>query len=645
MKKEKNHRVFFCTKTLLSASSAIGFLIILCLVLAAQEVVGKTVDLNINRTEFILDGNLTEQLPLDALNSAQSLTNISFGEETHIRKIRSPSFGTRQQCTVSRDKLRNLKNEINNALKNAAGTSSSEIGCTSDSTNSDNCVELLKSIQCGVNQMNVGYILAVAKKASSDEVLKWKNMYEQLSEKYERETDNLNKSLSQEYQRDLSGLKTQLQNLKSDLKKSQDDVKIKTRGFCISEIDSGKIDSAISLYKSLDDSDKAKLSEIIKAVYIGYGKLDQVVNIVNFIRKLPYCEQYDVAYPVLIELHKSNDQFYSPKTLYIIWAMEDSGCASKGFFKSLKIRELKADLITSLASNIRNNNYQQIVEFAKNYGSAIRDNVAELVKEAYANSLSNAETLLKFMRDLNWISSEIAGLNSLFDQMQRNGHKKSYQLLMLAYRTKKLMEMPDYPNVDQEYKDMAENLKWKLPQNVLNLIWFGTFCTIKNKHHNEYLYAEGDSYKFGDYRQVLSWMPKNYPGPNLGADWDFVPYNNGEKFYIKNSHYNNEYMISKTSNTYDTERRRIYTTYGTWQQSAYRIEPVINGHYFRIYNIHHGEYLYADGHWWHSRDSPRRNVFTWRGGAMGSDHLEECKWKINCERSRNAAAIGFIFGG
>jgi hypothetical protein len=278
-----------------------------------------------------------------------------------------------------------------------------------------------------------------------------------------------------------------------------------TKEFCISEIASAKIDNAVSLYKSLEDSDYTKLPEIIRAVYNEYGKLDQSVNIVNFIFKLPYCEQVEVAYPVLFDLLKSNDQFYNPKTLVVFWAIARSGCGSKGYLKSLKIEELKADLIETLASNIRDNNYEQFKEFEKKYSHILEDSFGELVKEAYANRLSNAETLIKFIRELNYIPSYIVGLNSLFDQMQSNGHLDSYQLVMLAYRVKELMEMPNYPNVDQEYKDMAESLKSKLPDNVRQLIWHGSRCTIKNKRHNENLYVEGDAYKSNDYHNVFTW--------------------------------------------------------------------------------------------------------------------------------------------
>jgi hypothetical protein len=629
--------MFFCTQTILPELSANRIFIILCLGLAAQFVLGKTVDLNTKKIEVLSDGNLVDQLPLDTLNPAQCLTNNK-KEEPQIRRSRSPSpFGTRQECTVSKDKLGKLNDEINDALERAGGTSSEQtVGCSLSSTNPDNCAELIKLIQCGISQMSVGFSRAVANEASSEEVLKWKNAYDKLSENFERDKDILEKFVSQEHQRELEGLKTQLQNFERSFRDAQRKLNEKTKVICISEMASGKIDEAISHYKSLEDSDYTKLSEIIKAVYNGYGNLDQLDNIVNFIRKLPYCEQVEVAYPVLIELlntdhNPDHNTDHNPKTLYAIWAMEDSVCDLKG----INIQVSKANLITTLAPNIRDKNYQQFKEFDKNHGSILRENLGELVRQAYANDLSNAETIIKFTRDLNWIDSSIVGLNSLFDRMKINGHLDSYQLIMLAYRVKELMEMPNYPNVGQEYKEMAESLEnSKLPSNVMRLIWSGEKCTIINKEHqgNEYLYAASDTYKsLTGYRGVFTWRPGSSPDDVKEAKWDFEPKNNAENFYIKSSHYYNEYILSKTPNTYDDERRKIYTRYGTWPESYYRIEPVDNAQYFRIYNTHHKEYLYADGDWRHAYDLQRRNIFTWRKGSIPPGiQMEESKWKINC---------------
>jgi hypothetical protein len=410
-----------------------------------------------------------------------------------------------------------------------------------------------------------------------------------------------------------------------------------TKELCILETVGGNTIEMISQYKNLDANDNSKLPDVLKAVHNENGKMDQVVVI-------------------------ATDQFYSPKTLYAMSAMEKSGCsksfiscvifncASTGTFKRINIQELKADLIETLASNIRNNNYEQFEEFDENHGSILRDNLGELVRQSYANRLSNAETLIKFIQDLYSIESSIVGLDSLFDRMQNNGHLDSYQLVMLAYGVKELMEMPNYPKVDQKYKDLAENLKSKLPDNVRQLIWHGSRCTIKNKRHNEYLYAEGDGYKSNDYHSVFTWKPEDHPG--YGANWKFVPYNNAEKFYIKSRKHDEEYIISMggtsnsagTADPYDAERRKIFTTEGKWSQSYWRIEPVENGQYFRIYSTYRNEYLYADGDERHAHDAKRRNVFTWRGSSMGYDHMQECKWEIDCSITSVWSEIESFFG-
>jgi hypothetical protein len=570
---------------------------------------------------FGLFGNKTVDLTISDGNSSD--TGKSYSDSVHSGRLLSPPpLGNREQCTVSKDKLEELTNRINDTLSSNDETSAETVSCSFNSTNPDNCAELIKLMQCGVKHLNEGFLGEVANEASSVQVTKWKNAYDELSEKFKRELDRLQKSLSQKYQRELDDLETQLQDLN---RKSEDALrKVYEK---ISEIASGKIDEVILNYKSLDDGDKTKLTEIVRAVYNEYGRLDQLDNIVEFMRYLHFCDQLEVVYPVLIELLKANDQLYSLKTLDVIWAMEGPSCVSNGFFKSLKIQESKANLIATLASNIRNNNYQQYKKFDKNHGRILRDNIGELVRQAYANSLSNAETLINFIRDLYSISSSIVGLNSLFDQMQNNGHLDSYQFIMLVYRVKQLMEMPYYPTVEQQYKEMAENLKSKSPYSVMRLIWGGSKCTVINKHHNEYLYAAGLWYKTWDgFRAVFTWRPKDHPGEKE-AYLDFEPFNTAKEFYIRSNYYD-EYIISPNGTPYDSERRKIYTKSGKWRNSYWRIEPVENAQYFRIYNTYRNQYLYADEK--HEHDAERRNVFTWSGGSMYGDRLEESKWKINC---------------
>jgi hypothetical protein len=189
------------------------------------------------------------------------------------------------------------------------------------------------------------------------------------------------------------------------------------------------------------------------------------------------------------------------------------------------------------------------------------------------------------------------------------------------------MEMPYYPTVEQQYKEMAENLKSKSPYSVMRLIWGGSKCTVINKRHNEYLYAAGWWYKTWDgARAVFTWRPKDHPGEKE-AYLDFEPFNTAKEFYIRSNYYD-EYIVSPNGTPYDSERREIYTREGKWFQSYWRIEPVENAQYFRIYNTYRNQYLYADEE--HAHDAERRNVFTWSGGSMSGDRLEESKWKINC---------------
>jgi hypothetical protein len=291
---------------------------------------------------------------------------------------------------------------------------------------------------------------------------------------------------------------------------------------------------------------------------------------------------------------------------------------------------LKTDVISTLAYNIRANQYGQIKEFGEIYLNILRDNLGELISQAYANNVANAEAIINFIRNLNYLQNSIACSSFLFEQMQRNGHLDSYELIMLAYRIKELMEMEDYRALDQKYKDKAINIKINLPNSVLRLVWFGWRCTIINKHHNEYLYAAGNYYVIsGKYRRVFAWRSGEHPGEKE-AYWDFVPYNNSESLEIKSTYYNESMLSDADNSSYDAERRKILTMKDGFLSKFWRIEPVNDAKYFRIFNTYYNDYLYADGELRHVFDSERRNVFTWKRGDMYGTKLEESKWIINC---------------
>lgn len=235
-------------------------------------------------------------------------------QSTHIlrRNVRSAPLGRRPQCTVSRDKLTSLNEEIKRALSNAGDGGTSN--CNLNTANPNNCNELVTLIQCGVNHMRNGFMAAIANSASLHEVNKWKNAYDDLSEKHERDIDNVRASVSEEYERKIDGLKTDLQNLRRALNQALERLARTTLDLCISEVSSGQTATAISKFKELQDN--TKLTEIVRSVYANYGKAEQVENIVNFVRGLPSCNQDRIAYPALAQIMKENNHFFgSPEVL------------------------------------------------------------------------------------------------------------------------------------------------------------------------------------------------------------------------------------------------------------------------------------------------------------------------------------------
>lgn len=66
----------------------------------------------------------------------------------------------------------------------------------------------MKFIQCSINHLKNGFIKAMEKRRTSlDEVTKLNNAYQELSAKFNREIDYVERSTSQKFQQQLNQLK------------------------------------------------------------------------------------------------------------------------------------------------------------------------------------------------------------------------------------------------------------------------------------------------------------------------------------------------------------------------------------------------------------------------------------------------------
>lgn len=594
-----------------------------------------------------------------------STDNDSLKQETvQIRKARGTDtkfpLGKRHQCTVSRDKLTGLKDAIDNARSSTSMIPAQNDNC--NPSNQNDCSELVKLIQCGINHLRSELIQSINNDTSSDAVTQSQNVYDELKEKYINIIDDTKESVSQEYQVQLEELKTNLQKLQDEVNRLTEKLKYLSlqsikdgTNLCASEIDSGRVEDAIRKFKELKDGrwlNNELVADIIKKTYTyvrNNNRIKTIDHIIDFVDGLPWVSHCTTGYRTLFDEMIKNELSYSPKVL--ILAKKVKQTIIMNLFNVPQVRqesevalndlenELEtkvSGIITRWASNIRSDNYQQIIEFADNYSSIFTSHIIDLIDEAYANNLENVDVILNFSRDLPNIGHDIIVYPALFTKMKSNNHLDSYQLIKLAYRIKEVMGMSIYSSISQDNKSILENLKDNLPRSVRNLIWFGWMCTLKNKRHNEYLYAAGGFYSIGKYRNVFSWRSEAHTGEQ--GYWDLEPYD-ANSFKIKSRYYN-EYLLSSGSDSivpggntpYDQYRRKIFTYKGgeAFVSSLWRITPVDNARFFTMFNTHYKEYLYADGDWQHAYDLERRNIFTWIAGTPGDIMWEESKWQKNC---------------
>ena len=170
--------------------------------------------------------------------------------------------------------------------------------------------------------------------------------------------------------------------LSRKVRSTSDNDKTQAINLCASEIHSGRMDSAVSNFKELNNV--SLLPDIIEKSYNLLSdaeknnndkKLDNFDNIVEFIRKLPTFYQAAIAFSKLYESMQSNDHLTSPKLLvlsemvneYINMSTFDTASqGDKNKFYNLK--NVGSKIITEWATNIRNGRYDAINEHAKKLG-------------------------------------------------------------------------------------------------------------------------------------------------------------------------------------------------------------------------------------------------------------------------------------
>lgn len=147
----------------------------------------------------------------------------------------------------------------------------------------------------------------------------------------------------------------------------------------------------------------------------------------------------------------------------------------------------------------------------------------------------------------------------------------------------------------------------------------GTF-RIFNIYQQEYLYAASFAPFDKDRRRVFTWRKKNEAVSQ--GDWKLEQSSDGTFCLFNLAH--GEYLYAADYALFDKDRRQVFTWRpgGRISQGKWQLIPQGNNTYL-IYNKQHEEYLYAADFSPYDRD--RRRVFTWR---KKNKIVKQAYWKI-----------------
>ncbi|XP_046403456.1 uncharacterized protein LOC124169036 isoform X2 [Ischnura elegans] len=561
-----------------------------------------------------------------------------FNLTTLPRVVRSLPLEESIMCEIEQETLINLRNELQAILEqpNARVYEGDSNNCQLNFA-SDRCEELIQLMQCGYSHLRDGFIAAGE---NMSEVILMGHKFTQFKENFMRLLDDKNKFHSQEYNQKINKLQTEVQQLQSLLNTSISLLKEKRIKYCISEISSGRIESAMQDFLSL--ADDSVLPEIITSVYSDYEIFNQIDKVVKFIEQLPSCVQHNITYTVLFdEMHKK-DHLSSPNVLIVAQAARR--CMGETFMKSYVER-----VLDTWANKVRTNKDDAlIIDFGIKNWIAFRAYLPDLIDKAYENELSNVENIIFFVDKLYYLQDRAIGYLALFNKMRFNGHVKSYQTLTLANKVKECMHMYYYPRIEQHYRDMFITLRSYLPNSIKRLIWGNkTYCTIFNVHHGEYLNVNVKvtiprlhcnqagchgtrSYSYEVYTERLEAMRRYLPSlspsmpPGEIFHWELDTLEKGKYFRIKNKQY--DMFLLSSEEKYNSEKHHIRIgTCGDCVDTRWRLEP--EGDNFLIRSPRHDNYLYVD----HENEYFRgHTVFGWSSRSVPDSTKMKMIWRIEC---------------
>jgi hypothetical protein len=271
-----------------------------------------------------------------------------------------------------------------------------------------------------------------------------------------------------------------------------------------------------------------------------------------------------------------------------------------------------------IISNLNNKNYPIIEEFITTNSSCPNFNrLIEIIIQSVYKRSKNIENILWLAENLPSAEQKVLVFENLWKQIQENHDQDTYQTVELGCYIQ--LHMCECNSDNLHVLERYEFLKDKLPEIVQKMFW-DTVC-INNLHYNEYLYTDEEKYD-SDRRIVFTWR-KRKPDTNLNH-WVIEENNRCKSFLVSNT--NKEYLYGASDGySADALKRRVFAwvpghvvKQGNWQLEPLKDEKMI----FRIKNVHHNEYLYADKNY-ERFDSKRRSVF-----VGNSSEVPYGKWEI-----------------
>ncbi|XP_044736329.1 uncharacterized protein LOC123298401 [Chrysoperla carnea] len=599
--------------------------------------------LKLNHSSFINNKRILISMQMDTIK--EIIGSIVDKENTTQTGEDEPQTqSSRVKCNITKEKLDNLQKEIKAILTNTtAGENNGGSKCTLDFDDTNNCNNVMKTIQCGFDHIRNAFLDALTNEGSAKEFAQLKNAYDKLKDEFEKEKEDLKQSLSQDYQLKLDQLTKIMQDLGSKLNQALEKLEKNTGDLCVIEIVGGIITEAVDHFKQLT---LTSMSEIVTRAYNFNKKsspeeLNRVAYIAEFLARLPEKGKAD-ALKTFFKRMKEMKHLNSVRVLILNYSYIKSEFSDSEITKEIEplIDRYVADFIDVISYNRKNSVFSQFINLYcgnffnayshKIYDSAlIRDNPKERVL---------FKNIIDSINNFPYYDQTVDGLSHVNDFMVKR-KLENHNTLKLIYYVNELttkLEKKEKTKLVASLIKKLENIIEKLPGHAVNIVSkvnrINVNCQIKNRAYpDEYLEVDTfrmDLVKRKSFLWRLNFPPTGYG--RTGSRWRLESTNNFDSFTIKHVGHD-EYLYGVNNTDAKADIRPICT----WkhqdpiaEQAYWEFAPRNEGQYFTLRNVFYQEYLYA--HEAPSRDNKSRDVFCYRYGKPGGDMWKASYWEIIC---------------